>query len=337
MSGIVRGIRQAGGVAVSETMHRVHVAVVDACGALIASSGEASWLTPLRSCAKPFQALALFTSGAVDRWHITDQELALACSSHEAEPLQVEIVSAWLARLGLSEADLQCGEHAPLSPTSARYPRPLHNNCSGKHTGMLAAALTLGAPPRDYLRLPGPVQQLCRVALAACAGLEPAAIPFAVDGCSAPTAVLTLQQLARAAASLAVPDAVPAHSDALRRIAAVMMVHADLVGGTHVLDTLLMRSIRGLVAKRGADGVYLLAVDHSRFGPVGVALKVEDGSNDARGAAVLALLDVLELLVPAARTALSARIRPARKNHRGLVIGHYEVDLQLATHTPSDR
>lgn len=344
--GLVRGLRSASGHAYAETLHRVHVAIVSldavASHRLVAQVGDTALETPLRSCAKPFQALGLFTSGAVERFDVSAPELALACASHEGSWRHLELVGAWLSRLGLGEEALQCGAHIPGdAPTAAELarrdeaPRALHNNCSGKHTGMLATALALGATTRDYLRLQHPVQALVRKHLSLLSGLDPEAIAWAVDGCSAPTPIMPLERLARAAAALAGPGgAARATDDAtlvrgLTELRAAMMLHADLVGGNGVLDSLLMRSVAGLVAKRGADGVYLLALERSSLGPVGIALKIEDGHGDARTAAVMAVLDQLDALPPAARASLAAFARPPRKNHRGLVIGAYEADVKL--------
>lgn len=346
--GRVLGLRTASGGAVVETRHRVHVAVVGPSGELLAAAGEPELKTPLRSCAKPFQALGLYASGAAERFALTPEELALACASHEASLRQVLLVSAWLERMGLTDDTLECGAHAPGDvEMQARLgredepPRPIHNNCSGKHTGMVATALALGAPTRDYLRAKHPVQALVRRHVALVAGLAEGDLAWAVDGCSAPTPILSLARLARMGAALAVPEALgggdadPVLVRGLRELRGAMTQHADLVGGLGVLDTRIMRSLEGVVAKRGADGLYLLALERSALGPVGVALKVEDGSGDARTPAVVAVLEALGVLNPAALIALAPYRRLLRKNHRNLTVGHYEVELAL--HTPDGR
>ncbi len=341
----IRALRMAGGTPIVETRHRAHVAVVAPDGRVLASAGDVSLVTPLRSCAKPFQALPLFTSGANERFTVTTEEAALACASHEAGPRQVAIVSAWLERMGLGPDALACGAHPPGDVETQRAlglaglaPSALHNNCSGKHAGMLAVAIALGAPTRDYLRLAHPVQQSIVKILCQLTGLD--TIPFAVDGCSAPTAVLPLAVIGHLGALLAAPktiaDAQLAHG--LDSLAGAMILHADLVGGRGVLDTLLMRSVAGLVAKRGADGVYLMGLQNARAafasGPVGIAIKVEDGSGDARAATVMAVLEALGVVVPAVRTAMATELYAPRKNHRGLVVGRWVADLTLEPHAP---
>lgn len=321
---------------VAETVHRVHVAVCRPDGALVAHAGDAALTTPLRSCLKPFQAQALFLSGAFERFSVSTTELALACASHDGAPAHIETVRAFLERLGLSERDLECGAHPPADPDGLAAlggapPTALHNNCSGKHAAMLAAALALGVPTRDYLLARHPVQRLVRDVLAE---VLPAAreIAFAVDGCSAPTPVTSLAELATMYARLAAPEGLPAPlSDGLARAFSAMTAHPELIGGRGVLDTRLMRSLTGVAAKRGADGVYALAVAPGGDRPaLGVALKVECGSAEARTPAVMSVVETLGLMSPAARVALKDAIRPLRKNHRQLLVGHYTAHIPLA-------
>ena len=145
-----------------ESRHRVRACVADAAGKLVLEVGDIDEPVFPRSAVKPFLALALVESGAADALGVGEAELALACASHGGEPRHVSLVEAWLARLGLDEAALACGPHPPTYPPAAaelvragQRPRRLHNNCSGKHTGMLAAALHQRLPIAG-LRAAGP-------------------------------------------------------------------------------------------------------------------------------------------------------------------------------------
>jgi len=325
--------RATAGGAIAETVHRVHIAVVTPDGELVASAGDPDYETPLRSCLKPIQAQAMFLSGAFERFAVSPAELALACASHEGAPLHTETVLAFLQRIGLGVSDLMCGAHRPsdiegLAALATDAPTALHNNCSGKHAGMLASALAIGAPTKDYLRAHHAVQALVRRALAE---VLPGVLPaFAVDGCSLPTPITSVRNLALLYARLAAP---PATLDAtlangLVRAFDAMAEHPELVGGRGVLDTRIMRSLIGVVAKRGADGGYALALRATDKRPaLGIGIKIETGSEEARTPTVLAVLDQLGLLGPAARYALKDLLRPPRKNHRDLVIGHWEAML----------
>ena len=130
-----------------ESRHRVHVAVVDGDGRLVARAGDPDVITFWRSAAKPFQAMPLVTDGAADRFGLTRAELALCCASHSSEQGQVALVRDFLAKIGCTERDLLCGPHTPLSPAVAKDYETrgvrltaVYSNCSGKHTGMLALA-----------------------------------------------------------------------------------------------------------------------------------------------------------------------------------------------------
>ena len=198
-----------------DEIHRGDVAVVSADGELLGSVGEperkiAFW----RSSAKPFQAMPLIASGAASRLVLSAQEIALMASSHGGEPRHVALAAALLERTGHQVADLECGAHAPLDAASAREldrlgidPTPLHNNCSGKHAGMLALADALGAPFPGYRRREHPVQEAVLANVARFTALEPGELELALDGCGVPCFGLSISRMALAFARLMAPAA----------------------------------------------------------------------------------------------------------------------------------
>ncbi|WP_337843965.1 asparaginase [Thermus sp.] len=295
---------------------------------VLAYGGDPARVAYLRSSAKPFQALALFLSGAVERFGLSEEEVALATASHDGTEAHVTVVRGFLEKLGLGPEHLACGVHPPFSKEARKAleekglkPTPLHHNCSGKHAGMLAAALALGAPLEGYERPDHPVQRLNRKTLLDLAGTEPL---LATDGCSVPTFALPLARAARAFYLLARPEeAPPSYREPLRRVAQAMRRHPHLVAGPGSLDTFLMERLP-LLAKRGADGYYGLALPETPHGPLGVALKVEDGSTQAREVAVVALLRLLGL-----DPGETPWDRPVLRNHRGLEVGRLEAHLDL--------
>src|SRR5918911_4925728 len=170
-----------------ESRHRVHAAVVDARGCLVAGAGDPTLVTHSRSCAKPFQVMPLLRCGGFDALRWGDDQLALACGSHGGEPEHVALCQAMLESMGLEEGDLVCGPHEPLSPRGARLAREsgarlsrMHNNCSGKHAAMLARARTAGWHTYGYERREHPVQRCCLQAVAKWAGLDESQIGQAV-------------------------------------------------------------------------------------------------------------------------------------------------------------
>jgi L-asparaginase II len=319
-----------------ESVHWGGIAVADPRGRTLRAHGDPQASTFLRSAAKPVQVLPVIAGGAVERFRLTEAEIAVMIGSHGGEPMHVEAVRSILDKIGLPESALQCGAHAPFHRPSAQFlreagrrPSALHNNCSGKHAGMLALARILDAPPERYLEESHPVQRRIREAVGALAGVAPGAIPTAVDGCSAPTFALSLAAAATLYARLVEPKDLPADlAEAAPRAVAAMRRHPEMVAGTDRLCTDLMRaSDHGLIAKIGAEGFYGLAwvLDGRGFG---AALKIGDGDGDrARPAAALALLRAEGALSAAAAEGLADRHAPPLRNHRGLVVGRLRVVL----------
>jgi len=312
-----------------ESRHRVAYAVADATGALRYANGDPQRPVFPRSAIKPLQAIAMVESGAADRFEVDDRELALACASHSGEAVHVETVETWLARLGLDQSALECGAHAPNHRPSAerlaatgRVPSPVHNNCSGKHAGMLTLARHLDAPIGGYIDPAHPVQRRIAEVLAAMAGLERLSAP-AIDGCGVPTFPLPLGAIATAMARLAEPDALsPGRAAACRRIRAAMSANPELVAGTGRTCSAILRAAPGLVVKTGAEGVYAAALPERGLG---VVLKVEDGATRAAQVAVLALLRALGALDDAAWAALCDLAVPTLYNHAGRHVGRIET------------
>ncbi len=322
-----------------ESIHFGAIAAVDSRGRSIASAGDPGTLVVLRSTAKPAQVLPLLDSGAVERFRFTEEEIAVMAGSHGGEPFHVRAVLSILEKIGLDETALQCGAHPPYHRLSARAlrrrgrkPSALHNNCSGKHAGMLALAVHLGAPVAAYLEPAHPVQEGIRARLETLAGLDRGSIRMATDGCSAPTFAMPLRNLALLYARLAAgTDAAGGPDRSARRVVEAMRRHPEMVAGTDRLCTELMRAggRSGLLAKIGAEGMYGFA-----FAPdgAGVALKIADGEGQrARFSAALEALRQLGALAPEAAAVLRARFVGELRNHRRLLVGEITTVFHLAS------
>jgi L-asparaginase II len=312
-----------------ESEHRVAYAVADADGRVLDAAGDVERPIFPRSSVKPLQALALVESGAADRLAVSEPELALACASHGGEPEHVDLVRAWLARLRFDPSVLECGAHPPSHGPSAERliaaghpPEAVHNNCSGKHAGMITVACHLGLPVAGYSRTDHPVQRLIADILREMTGMTALPAP-AIDGCGVPTHPLPLGRLATAMARFAHPPAgVPkARAAACARLRAAMAAHPHLVAGSGRLCTEILTVAPDVLAKTGAEGVYAACLPRQRLG---LALKVEDGAGRAAQVAVLALLRALGAFGPEASAALTERLRPPLRNHAGLIVGRIE-------------
>jgi L-asparaginase II len=316
-----------------ESTHRVHLAVVDAEGRVRTCTGDPDRVTFFRSAAKPFQALPLVDDGAVDRLGITDEELALCCGSHSGEPHHLRVAESILRRVGLGSEALACGPHPPFHGATRREllesglePVRLHNNCSGKHAGMMALARAHGWDPSGYERMEHPVQGRLLAEVSHWAGLPAEGIALATDGCGVVCFAMPLYHMALAFARLAA--AARRGDEAPRRVVEAMTSYPDMVAGTDRLCTDLMRRMEGRVfAKVGAEWVYCVGIPGAELG---IALKIEDGAARAIGPAVLSVLRTLHLISEDDLGDLHTHAYPEVTNTCGEVVGQLRPNLQLA-------
>ena len=328
---------------ITESRHRGHIVVVDTHGNIIASLGAPENVTYLRSSAKPFQAIPLLTTGAAEHFGFNDREIALACGSHNGEPIHTELAASMLRKIGLGPEALRCGAHEPYGAEAARElrargeePNALHNNCSGKHAGMLAVALHLGAPIDNYESPENPVQKAIVDAVSQFSGVAVTDMAIGVDGCAVPAFGITVKAMALAYARLISPPASfdKKTRDACERIVRVMSAYPELIGGTSErLDTELMRAAPGrLVSKVGADGVYTAGIEPSEEWPsgLGIAIKIEDGDDKlARAPVVIESLRQLGVLRDESLEAVSKYSFFPVKNRRGDVVGEVSASFDL--------
>ena len=315
-----------------ESAHRVHVAVVQAGQGLIASAGNPAHHSFVRSAIKMFQALPFVEGGGADHFAITNEELALCTASHSGEPMHVATARAILAKAKVTEPALACGPHLPMHEPTANAmiaagekPGRIHNNCSGKHAGMLACCVHQQWVTNGYHRAAHPLQQRILSILERWMGVKAEDISQAIDGCGLPTFGLPLDAVAEGCArfAAAVADNVPAPG----RIFNAMVKHPEFVAGTDRLDTDLMRVAGGrLFAKVGAEGFYTAAVPTLRLG---VAIKVEDGARRAAEPALLAVLRQIDAIGVAELDRLSKYAQPEVLNTRQEVVGHLRTSLEL--------
>lgn len=322
-----------GGIA--ESWHRADVAVVRENGQLLAAWDNPDRVSFLRSAAKPFQATAALTVGVARRFGLEEREIAIMCASHSAAAMHLAAVRSLLAKLELSEQALQCGVHAPGDPETARDlcqkrqpPEPIHNNCSGKHAGMLAAALCLGADLDSYLALEHPVQQCNLQAISALTHVPQEKMVLGIDGCGVPTFAVPLQGAAWAFAHLAHPEGAPEpYRSALSTVSAAMRAQPALVSSAGEFTDRLMEAAAGaVVAKGGAEGLFCLGVVGAG---IGVAVRVQDGSHRPIPPLVLAVLEQLALAPPTMLEKLTPFRRPPVTNARGETVGEIIPTLTL--------
>jgi L-asparaginase II len=335
-----------------ESIHFGAAAVADGQGRVHAWLGDPSIITYLRSSAKPFQILPLLESGAARTFGFSPRQIAIMCASHTGTDEHVAVVASIQAMAGLHEADLLCGTHMPDDESTAwrlqaagEAPTPLRHMCSGKHSGMLALARSLGAPTADYIDPEHPVQKLILDAFAGMVGVEPGEVHVGIDGCSAPNFAVPLVGAATGLARLADPANLgAARREACRTVFEVMAAHSDMVRGPGQFDTLLIQAGGGhLICKSGAEGYFALALRPDAAWPgspaLGIAAKVSDGDlgqrtdtppgNRAGCRMVLEILSQLGALSPQQAQAMSAFGPAAVTNKRMLKVGAMRTCFRL--------
>lgn len=337
-----------------ESVHFGAIAVVDSRGKLLYSYGDANAIAFLRSSAKPFQALPFFERGGPEKFGLTQKEQALICSSHEGSDEHVRTAESIQSKAGIRESDLQCGVHMPGDAAAYKAliahneaPTPNRNNCSGKHSGMLALAKMRGLRLDNYLDPKHEIQQDILSAFAEMCNYPREKVDVEIDGCSAPTFATPLYNSALAFARLCDPhDLGEARTQACKSITSAMTAYPEMVSGRDEFDCRLMQTSKGnIVCKRGAEGFQAIGIMPGLLGAgspgVGITLKVSDGDllfrtinveplNRVRPAVTLEILRQIgafgaEQLQELADFGPSLPI----KNHRSIVVGQSRPVFRL--------
>lgn len=321
-------VRRGGRV---ESVHTVHAVVVDENGAIVARVGDVDLDVFLRSAAKPFQAVPLVEDGVVEALGLTEEELAVACASHNAEPGHLTTVRSILSKADVPEDALACGPHLPMLFEEAgrlllagNRPTSIHNNCSGKHAGMLALSAHHGWPLEGYQLAGHPVQDRMLREISLWTGLLESNIPTGVDGCGVLSFSIPLEALARGIARFV---ATPGSGDPADRIVTAMVRNPWMVAGTERLCTDLMARAEGrILAKTGAEGVYVAGIPAKGLG---VALKIEDGNRRASEPALLRLLEEVGILDAEDMEALDTFARPRLTNTQDDEVGDIQATFSV--------
>jgi L-asparaginase II len=314
-----------------ENIYRGAFAVVDADGNIIASGGDIERAIFPRSAIKSMQALPIFGKHAVEQFHHSEQELALACASHHGEDVHVATASGLLSKLGLSPSDLECGAHAPTNGAarealrlSGREPSPLHNNCSGKHSGMLSVARAMGVPTAGYVGREHEVQRAVREAVETVIGESLSEGKCGTDGCSIPTFAGPIRSFAYGFARMATGKGLPAeYADAAKKLFDAATSHPHLVAGTGHADTLIMAAFGGRVMQKiGAEGVQCGAIRDKGWG---YAIKCDDGNMAASQAMLAGLLLAIAEPNHEQKVVLGKFARQTIRSVRGADVGVLEA------------
>ena len=312
-----------------ESCHKVYAVALNEDGKIILSAGDLDYITCVRSALKPFQASAAILAGATEKAGFMSKEIALMCSSHNGEPVHVQIVIGMAKKLGMNLSHYECGIHAPSDKGAREEARktntiftPFHNNCSGKHSGMLSLAKKLKVSPEGYTRINHPVQQTIFKQLTKLT--EQNHFPHGIDGCSAPTPFLSLKTIAKLFQKLGsgiYPE--------LTKTYKAMSKHPYLIGGKNRFDTDFNYSLKGRgTCKAGGEAIRGLFLETKKYGKIGIAVKVLDGNQRAVEVATMAILNLLEVLKEDEKENLIKYETKPLYNHRKIHIGDIRAEIK---------
>lgn len=274
-----------------ESRHHALAVVCNDRGRVLSAAGDPETAFFIRSALKPFQALTVTTTGTLERYELSDRDLAVMCSSHQGTLEHVRQVFNILWRCDIDPSDLQC-------PRPAGTRSPLEYNCSGKHAGMLAVCQQRSWPLQTYLQRNHPLQQMILGKVAELLKMPAVEFMSAHDDCGAPTYFMQLSQMATLYAKLSAGENL-----AMERIVRAMTHHPDMVAGEGQFDTDLMRLTQGeLVSKTGSEGIQCIG----RLGEgMGLAIKVIDGAKRAKYAVAIHLLKQMGWINPSVAETLA--------------------------------
>ncbi len=317
-----------------ENVHFGAIAVVDSKGKLIYSFGDPYFVTYLRSAAKPFQAIPLITSGAVEEFGLTSKEIAIVCGSHNGQKKHTEVVKSILKKIGLSEKYLQCGTHIPHyytvnnipPPKGARF-RPIHNNCSGKHAGILALSVYHGWNTKNYLSPKHPAQKMILDALSEICEYPKKKIGIGVDGCGVPVFAIPLYNMALGFARLITYKGKDEKiSKAYEIISSAMLRYPEMVSGFGRFDLALAKAGKGNILSKAGVALNCLGLVDRGWG---MAAKVTDGARTAIAPVVCDDLRQLGAVKKSDMKRFGEWVLPVIRNHKGDRVGFTRVEFKL--------
>lgn len=318
---------------ITESQHELTAVVVNSEGEVLEQWGDVTKPVYPRSAIKALQALPMVERGGAERFGFSDKELALCCASHNGEPDHVATAQSMLEKVSCNETHYECGRQWPMRPeagyalaAAGQTPDQRHNNCSGKHAGMLALAQLLGADTQGYIQADHPVQQTIRETFEQMCDINLTTAPVSPDGCSAPTWAMPLTALALGFARFADPSRLtPQRAHACRTLYRAVVTHPFMVAGTDRYCTDMMSVLNDRVfLKVGAEGVYVAAIPDQKLA---IALKCEDGAKRAAERLMTALLDRYGVTQTIADDLMVPFRVPEIRNWNGLLTGVVTCEL----------
>ena len=311
-----------------ESRHNIHATIMDANNKLIFSCGNPNYITCIRSSFKPFQAYPVIHHQGHIKYNFTSSEIALLCASHNGEPRHIRSARNMLKKIKLSHKQLECGKHLPSHKNTKKQIiqnqiklNSLYNNCSGKHVGMLTLSKLLTCKSKNYISYNHKVQQAIMQHLYKNHSVKPLSI--GVDGCGASAPFFTIKDIAKLYL-----DFGTSNNSAYQVLYNAITKHPQMIAGNKRFDSFFTKLMEGSgMCKGGGEGVIGLYLNSRKYGPISLAVKVEDGNHRARAIAVINLLKEIQALSTTIQSKLNQFIQINRLNHNNRKIGFISTEI----------
>ena len=310
-----------------ESTHKIHAVVLDKQHKVIFSSGDPDYITCIRSSFKPFQAYPTIHYKGHLKYKLSNAEIALLCASHNGEPRHIKTAKKMLKKISVLPKQLECGRHLPNHNITRKQIiqnknklQTIHNNCSGKHIGMLATAKILKTTLKNYILPNHPIQKEIIQALYKNHSLKP--LSLGIDGCGAPAPFFKIRDIAKIYMDFG--EGIKAEYHTLYQ---AIVQHPYMIAGKGRFDSFFTQLMKGKgISKGGGEGVLGLYVKTKKYGPIALGLKVADGNHRARAIAVTHILHQIQALPKNKQRVLQQFCQTTRINHAHRKIGHISAE-----------
>ncbi len=317
-----------------ESKHQIISSIKDIEGNIILSTNNENDFIYPRSSIKIFQALPFINSNAPIKFKLNEKNIAIACSSHKGETQHLGVLNKWITKINICIADLKCGIHNPIDLPSSNNlllggetPTQLHNNCAGKHLGMISGCLANNLSYKNYVDFDHPYQRLIRESLEIFMGSKINKNCVGIDGCSAPQYAFLLNHLSDSMINLIKEkNNNNEYSKAINTILLSINKFPELIGGGNSFDSEIIKITKGRIfCKGGAEGVLLFA-DFSK--KIGGVIKVLDGNDRAKPSITMKIFSQLNLLSHKEEKSLEYWSEEPLYNHAKKTIGKIIAEIK---------
>jgi L-asparaginase II len=267
---------------VLESFHRGAICVVNENNEIIFSKGNVEQICYPRSAMKFVQVLPLLVLGGIEKFDFTLQEIAIMCGSHNAEQEHLTVVESILSKIGLDKNHLYCGPQYPSSKRDSdqlirdnKKPEHIHNNCSGKHAGMLALCQLMNVPIHDYINPVHAIQQLILEYVEKIYEYPKEKMVTALDGCSAPIYSIPVLNQAIAFKNLVSNNYEEKIANACKIVVEAVSKYPFMVAGSkRYCSDMMQITAPQIIGKTGAEGIFCMSLPKQK---IGVCIKIDDG------------------------------------------------------------